>query len=217
MAKSMSVKQVVNFNMENLTHHDEDGKVVIELEIGQSRYIERNRYYTINVQYNKDVEQEILVDERRIYSYQIPKNFNMYYFDTLNYIFIDAPKEVANNFIKDLTDEYGDNYEFEEVNFNFLRISREDNYNAKGAWFNTSEVTITSKAFYGNEIIEDDEIDQALRENRISFFMVRFDLLNQANTVGISKSGAIVIYNKCSTEEEYIELTFLAYNEVNNL
>lgn len=217
LVKSMSVKQVVNFNLDNLTHEDNDGKVLFQLTVEKNKIIENHSYRPINVQYNKEIEQEILVNEQIIYSYQIPKNFYIYYFTSLNYLFIDAPKDVANNFIKDLTNQYEALYEFNEVNFNFFRISRETNYNAKGAWFSTSEVTVTSKAFYGNEIVSDNEIDQALQENRISFFMFRFDLLNQANTVGISKSGSIVIYNRCDSEELYLELALLAFHEVINL
>lgn len=215
----MNVKRVVRFRNENLIYRDPENeeKVIMRLQVGQSMFVENNRYFKINVQYNKDIEEEILVDNEPVYNYQVPNNFNVYYFDGLNYIFVDAPKKIANSFVKDLEEQYGEFFEFENVNFNFLRISQEDTYNAKGAWFNTNQVTVTSKAFYGNEIIDDNEIEDALRENRISYFMVRFDIGNQANTVGISRNGAIVIYNNCPTDEDYIQLAVLAFYEVINL
>lgn len=215
----MNVKRIVKFRNQNLVHTDpeDEEKIIISLEVGQSMFVERNRYYIINVQYNKDIDQEILVDNEPIFNYQIPNNFNIYYFDGLNYMFIDAPKKIANSFVKDLEELYEEFFEFENANFNFLRISQEDTYNAKGAWFNTNQVTVTSKAFYGNEIIDDAEVEDALRENRVSYFMVRFDIGNRANTVGISRNGAIVIYNNCPTDEDYIQLAALAFHEVINL
>lgn len=219
MPKSINVKKVINFQLEDFIHYDpnDENKVIIDIIIGKSKIIENSRFYPIEIQFNKDVEKEILVDSEPVYNYQIPNRFNVYYFDQQGYLFIDAPKEVANGFTKELSSLYADDYKFEDVSFDFLKISSEDNYNAKGAWFGTDDVTVTNKAFYGNEIISDDEIDDAIKEDRVTYLMVRFDLLNQANTVGISKSGSIVILTKCFSEDDYLKLAFLSFKEVNNL
>lgn len=214
---AMCIKKVINFEPKNYKHTDNDNDLIFEIIIENTKLIDRNVYTPIKVKYNKKITKEIIVNHDTFSTYQIPNQFYIYYFKDKNVLFINAPKEITNSFLKELSNADNEKYKFEEIYFDFTKIAREARYNTKGAWFGTKDTTITNKAYYGNQIIDDQDVEKAVSENRVTYFMVRFDINNEAKTIGISKKGSIIVFNSCNTEEEYLSLVFNSFKEVTSL
>lgn len=194
MTISITIKQADNFSFTGIKNLNND--------LGS---IERDRDLTFNhdtfekykCKFNHQFTEEIVVEvDTGIYTvtnYKKVKNFDLFYSKKNNLLFFIAPNKVVNAFCKKLDKDLTitiHNYTFDFLNIVVLQNS------TKVVNFKVEDIHIDNKTFNGVDVENNDEVREALVNDKATYMVLNMDVANEPRSIGFSKKGIIVIQNK---------------------
>lgn len=172
---------------------------------GESLIISNHNFKPYYCTYNMKIEEDVLALVDDVYQpvsvIKKSNSFEAFYSEKDSLLIVSAPAPIAKGFVKSLIDTYP-NYVSTKgtVNYNFNTIKTFED-EAKALYFSVDETSITSKHFFGAGIEQDDEVSEAIDEERGTYIMGKLDILGKKRTIGFSKKGTMVFYNKPSDLE----------------
>ncbi|KAF0339740.1 hypothetical protein [Pediococcus acidilactici] len=221
----MSLRKYTKFNI-----REDDGSLTIQHKgtdvgnisnPGDSRIISGTAFKIFDCNFYRTFEEQIILNDGSVVdSYKKSENFRLYLSESEHILFVPGATSTIRAFLKDLQTSYPDKIELSLVNFNFNAIRSNESI-TKGVWFKVQDDIVDSKAFFGDEVDQNDEANNALNNEDATYIISQFDIAGVERTIGFSKKGAIVSYNYIAATPEtplpYLQLSFDVYKQVSSL
>ncbi|MFR4285575.1 MAG: hypothetical protein ACLUQ0_05535 [Enterococcus italicus] len=148
------------------------------------------------IEYDYKNEQSGFVFEKN-FRYFFTKYEFKAYLTSDNLFILDVKKKIANAFLKELSKETHRGqklFSFSQVPVDFSSIIAKSG-NISGLWSKVNRSNLTTQAFFGDNVIEDDEVKIIIESNETSFVQFSLEIQDQQYKLGITASGNIVLYS----------------------
>lgn len=206
--KSYTLRQATQFNLTDNHPIVVDGNNYgsISKIPNSSRIINRKTMQPFQCTYLETLTEDIIVDGNLYPEYQKSKSFFLYYCESENLLFVETSTSIAKNFLKRLGESHPTRVQLQLFKFDFNTI-RINSPSVKGLYFNVEDdIDVDSKAFFGNDVDNNNEANTAISEENATYLMISKDIASVNRTIGFSQKSAIVIYNKVNPDNEYLQL-----------
>ncbi|MEK1457981.1 hypothetical protein [Limosilactobacillus fermentum] len=202
-----------------ITHKGQQAGTISNAD--DTRIISNTVFHIFYCTYFRVINDRIILDDGTIHEhYKKADTFRLYYSKKSNVFFVPGATGTIKTFLKDLSTEYPDRFNFENYHFEFNQI-RTANILVKGVWFKVDDDLVDSKAFFGEEVDRDAEANDALDAENGTYLISQMDVAGVERTIGFSQKSVIVIYNTIQPTDEiplpYLQTVFDAFNSVKNL
>lgn len=174
--------------------------------------------------FTKSVQENILVfipqidDYTSIEQYQKAVNFDIFYSETQNLLFLTSPTAITKVFLSELKKVDNVNLEYSTLAFDLEAISN-SMASTRGIRFSSEDIGVSSKALNGDEVDVNDEAIEALESGTATQILGNIDILNKSRTILLTQSGTLVVYSSIidlSTQEyPMLEFSLATLKELN--
>lgn len=191
----------------------EEGEPLTTLSFSEKIRIENlNLLRVFDVHHDFKVSKKGYVFQKHFNYYLIQNNFRMYHDKRKKLLVLNAPKEVAIDFLKTLTETIPS---FKYVPFE-PDISKTATKigNLKGAWLDVDKQDTQHQAYFGTSIDQDAEVKNGLKRKQVKFINFYYNYSSDSYYMGLSKDGNLVVYTSELIETEKIKLVFEVYNKL---
>lgn len=146
-----------------------------------------------------------------------PLDFYLYYNKDSSFCLIQTRTKVAIDFLKELN-KTGD-FDLQTVKIDYSKMYPIIN-EISGAWIaDLKGDYLKTAGLFGHHVDKSEEFKQAAKEGEVSSLRLRFINENskEEHAVGISRKGAIVLYDNFNQIEDEINLVIEIYNKLINI
>lgn len=183
--------------------------------VDDTRVISNTVFRIFDCTFFKTINDHIILDDGTTYDhYQKANTFHLYYSEQEHLFFVPGATNTIKTFLKALIKQYPEKFNYQNYHFDFNRI-RTTNTLVKGVWFKVDGGSVDSKAFFGDEVDQDDEANEALDAENGTYLIAQMDIATIERTIGFSQKSAIVIYNTITPTDEvplpYLQTVFDAF------
>ncbi|WP_279619604.1 hypothetical protein [Pediococcus pentosaceus] len=202
-----------------ITHKGQQAGTIANVD--DTRVISSTTFHIFDCTYFRVINERIILDDGTVHEhYKKADTFRLYYSDKSNIFFVPGATGTVKAFLKDLSTQYPDRFDFKNYHFEFNKI-RTAHALIKGVWFKVNDDLVDSKAFFGDEVDRDAEANDALDSEKGTYLISQMDVAGTERTIGFSQKSAIVVYNTIRATEEtplpYLQTVFDVFNSVKTL
>lgn len=223
--KSMTLRVCTKFNLNPdedtlpVSHKGESTGTIINAD--DTRTISNSIFHVFDCTFYKNFDEKIILDDGTVEDhFKKATNFRLYYSDKKQILLVPGPTNTTKTFLKDLADSYPERFDYKKFHFDFTQISQSNSL-VKGIWFKVDDELIDSKAFFGDEVDQDDEASAALNSENGTYLITQLDIAGVERTIGFSQKSAIVVYNTIAPTDAmplpYLQTIFDVYLTITNL
>lgn len=221
----MAIRNCTNFDFEEGhdihiqdKHGNNSGNLI---KTGDTVIISNNAFSVFDCSYFKNIDDHIILEDgTTVEHYKKSTNFKLYYSSHAHLIFAAGSTNTTKKFLNDLVISVPDQVALAKFNFDFDSI-RQSTALVKGVWFKVQDENVDSKAFFGDDVDQNDEVNIAIGNEDGTYLIVQMDVGAQERTIGFSKKSTIVIYNTIAPTPEspypYLQIAFDIYSIIHDL
>lgn len=189
-----------------------EGKPRTKMIKNESLDLDNEEVLSFKVNYDFKVNQHGRVFEQPFSYYFSPQEFNIYFVESKNLMFVNVKKEVAHDFVILLKDHFP-TFEYSLIEIDLNKITSKI-AQIRTAWVDVTKQDVEVQSFHGPSVGTNDEVLSLLASGKgkyINFYYIYNEI---SYYVGISRESSLTTYTDSLNELDRLRFLKIIYNNL---